>query len=193
MESGAATASENAWPTWASGLFTAPKATPGHRLPRNPSTVSVARRPSTFHADVIGRRADARTVRDGTETPSGEFGYTMPAHRVREIARLAIRHGGDIDGALRAAGMPPPSLGRQYPRITKKTTTAVIQYLWRTTNDELLGAGPKPVPLGTLRLLAFALCSAPNLARALGRLGECRSALPGIPAVFTSSSDGATP
>jgi AraC-like DNA-binding protein len=192
MKSGAATASESAWPTWASGLFTAPKATPGHRVARNPSIASVSRRPSTFHADVIGRRSVARTLRDGTETPSGEFGYTMPAHRVREIARLAIRHGWDIEGALRAAGMPPPSLGRQYPRITKKTTTAVLQYLWRTTNDELLGAGPKPVPLGTFRLLAFALCSAPNLSTALGRFEECRSALPGVPAVFTSSSDGAT-
>src|SRR5258705_4618829 len=192
MSSVAAPASENVWPTWASGLFTAPRATSGHGLPRNPSTVSVSRRPSTFHADVIGRRAVARTLRDGTETRSGEFGYTMPAHRVREIARLAIRHGWDIEGALRAASMPPPSLGRQYPQITKKTTTAVLQYLWRTTNDELLGAGPKPVPLGTFRLLAFALCSASNLSTALGRFDECRSALPGIPAVFTSSSDGAT-
>ena len=192
MKPGTAPASLNAWPTWANGLFTTPKTTPGHRLRRNPSTVSVSCGPSAFHADVIGRRAAARTLREGTETPSGEFGYTMPAHRVREIARLAMRHGWDIEGALRAAGMPPPSLGRQYPRITKKTTTAVIQYLWRTTNDELLGAGPKPVPLGTLRLLAYALCSAPNLATALGRLAECRSALPGIPAVSMSSSDGAT-
>src|SRR5882762_10078940 len=181
MKSFAAPASEDAWPTWASGLFTAPRATSGHHLRRNPSTVSVSRRPSTFHADVIGRRAVARTLRDG-ETPSGEFGYTMPAHRVREVARLAIRHGWDIEGALRAAGMPPPSLGQQYPRITKKTTIAVLQHLWRTTNDELLGLGPKPVPLGTFRLLAFALCSAPNLATALERLGECRSALPGVPA-----------
>src|SRR5260370_24380020 len=55
-----------------------------------------------------------------------------------------------------------------------------------------MGLGPKPVPLGTFRLLAFALCSAPNLATALERFGECRSALPGIPAVFVSSSDGAT-
>src|ERR1700704_5405317 len=133
MKSAAAAASENAWPTWANGLFTAPK---GHRLRCNPSTVLVSRRPSTFHADMIGRHAVARTLHEGTETPSGEFGYTMPAHRVREIARLAIRHGWDIDGALRAVGMPPPSLGRQYPRITKTTTTAVIQYLWRTTNDQ---------------------------------------------------------
>jgi AraC-like DNA-binding protein len=189
MRSVAAPASEDARPTWANGLFTAPK---GHRLRRNPSGLSVSRRPSTFHADVIGRHAVARTLHEGTETLSAEFGYTMPAHRVREIARLAIRRGWDIEGALRAAGMPPPSLGHQYPRITGKTTTAILQHLLRTTNDELLGLGPKPVPVGTFRLLAFALCSAPNLATALERLGECRSALPGIPAVFVSSSDGAT-
>src|SRR5258705_1929582 len=192
MKSAAAPASENTWPTPASGLLTAPRATPGHRLRRNPSAVSVSRRPSTFHADMIGRRAVARTPHEGTETPSLEFGYTMPAHRVREIARLAIRHGWDIEGALRAVGMPPPSPGLQYPRITRTATTAVLQHLWRTTNDELMGLGPKPVPLGTFRLLAFALCSAPNLSTALARFGECRSALPGIPAVFASSSDGAT-
>src|SRR5258708_6188940 len=160
MNSVAAPASEYARPTWASGVLTAPRATPGHRLRRNPSAVSVSRRPSTFHADIIGRRAIAQALHEGTETPSLEFGYTMPAHRVREIARLAIRHGWDIEGALRAAGMPPPSLGRQDPRVTKKTTTTVIQELWGTTNDQLLGAGPKPVPLGTLPPYPLALCSA---------------------------------
>jgi AraC-like DNA-binding protein len=192
MESGAAPASVNAWPTWASGLFTTPKATPGHHLRRNPSAVSVSRGPSAFHADAIGRRAFGRIPSEGAEAPGDEFGYSMPAHRVREIARLAIRHGWDIEGALRAVGMPPPSLGQRYPRITRKTTTAVLQHLWRTTNDELLGTGPKPLPLGTFRLVAFALCSAPNLSTALERFGECRSALPGVPAVVASSSDGAT-
>src|SRR5258708_9453732 len=125
MKSGAAPASENARPTWASGLFTAPKATPGHRLRRNPSAVSVSRRPSTFHADVIGRHAVARTLHEGTETLSAEFGYTMPAHRVREIARLAIRRGWDIEGALRAAGVPPPSVRLPYPPSSWETTTAI--------------------------------------------------------------------
>src|SRR3981189_873619 len=121
MTSGAAPAAESAWPTWASGLFTAPKAAPGHRLRRNPSTVSVSHRPSTFHADVIGRRAVARTLREATETLGGEFGYTMPAHRVREIARLAMRHGWDIEGARRAAGIPPSAPGQHTVQITGKT------------------------------------------------------------------------
>ena len=145
-----------------------------------------------FHADVTGGRAVTGPLRDDMETLGAEFGYTMPAHRVREIARLAMRHGWDIDGACRAAGMAPPAPGQHTGQITRKSATAVLQHLWRSTNDELLGVGPKPVPLGTFRLLAFVLCSAPTLSTALGRFEECRSALPGVPAVDVASGDGAT-
>jgi AraC-like DNA-binding protein len=145
-----------------------------------------------FHADITGRRAVVGTLRDAMEPLDAEFGYTLPMHRMREIARLALRHGWDIDGACRAAGMPAPAPGQHAAQITSKTATAVFQYLWRSTNDELLGVGPKPVPLGTFRLLAFALCSAPTLSSALVRFEECRCALPGLPAVGVSSGDGAT-
>jgi AraC-like DNA-binding protein len=145
-----------------------------------------------FHADITGGRAVVATRRDGTESLGGEFGYTMPAHRVREIARLAMRRGWDIDGARRAAGIPPSAPGQHTVQITRKTATAVLQHLWLSTNDELLGVGPQPVPLGTFRLLAFALCSAPTLSTALRRLDACRSALPGVPALSVSSGDGAT-
>src|SRR5882762_6227290 len=64
--------SADARPTWASG----------------PSTVPASRRPSMFHADVTGGRAVTGPLRDDMETLGVEFGYTMPAHRVREIARL---------------------------------------------------------------------------------------------------------
>jgi AraC-like DNA-binding protein len=144
-----------------------------------------------FQADVTGGRAEVGTLRDATEPLDGQVGYTLPAHRMREIARLAVRHGWDIDGARRAAGMPAPAPGQHTAQITSKTATAVFQHLWRSTNDELLGVGPKPVPLGTFRLLAFALCSAPTLSTALVRFEECRCALPGLPAVGVSSGGGA--
>jgi AraC-like DNA-binding protein len=129
-------------------------------------------------------------LRDSVHTLDHEFGYTLPAHRIREIARLALRHGWDIAAARRAAGLPVP--GQHSEQITSKTATAIFQHLWASTNDELFGVGPKPVPLGTFRLLAFALCSAPTLSAAVRRYDQCRSALPGVPPVEVSSSQGTT-
>jgi AraC-like DNA-binding protein len=154
--------------------------------------VSASRRPSLFHTDITGGRAMAATLANDIQTPDGEFGYVMPAHRIREIARLAIRCGWDLDGARRAAGMPAPTPGQPTALITRTTATMVLQHLWASTNDELLGVGPKPVPLGTFRLLAFALCSAPTLATALERFEQCRPALPGVPAVNLTTAQGTT-
>ena len=107
--------SVDARPTWASAPLATPKVIPGHRLRLGPSTVPVSRRPSMFHADATGGRAVTGTLRDGMETLGAEFGYTLPAHRVREIARLAMRHGWDIDGARRefsaALERSPESIG----------------------------------------------------------------------------------
>jgi AraC-like DNA-binding protein len=152
--------------------------------------VPVSLRPSRFHADVTGGRAVWAPLRDSVHTLDHEFGYTLPAHRIREIARLALRHGWDINAARRAAGLPVP--GQHSEQITSKTATAIFQHLWASTNDELFGVGPKPVPLGTFRLLAFALCSAPTLSAAVRRYDQCRSALPGVPPVEVSSSQGTT-
>src|SRR5258708_40278362 len=97
--------------------------TPGHRVRRGPSAVPVSRRPSMFRADVTGGRAVVGTLRDGMETLEGEFAYTLPAHRMREIARLALRRGWDIDGARRAAGNAAPAPRQPPAPISGKKAT----------------------------------------------------------------------
>jgi hypothetical protein len=98
-----------------------------------------------FRGDVTGGRAVVGTLRDGMETLEGEFAYTLPAHRMREIARLALRHGWDIDGARRAAGMPAPAPEQHTAQITSKTATGVFQRLWRSSRHRSPSPhGPQP-------------------------------------------------
>jgi AraC-like DNA-binding protein len=75
--------------------------------------------------------------------------------------------------------------------VTGENLAALIQELWQATNDDLMGLGPHPVPRGAIRVLAFALRSATNLAAALKRFEEFGPAFPGLPQAHISISDDA--
>jgi hypothetical protein len=51
----------------------------------------------------------------------------------------------------------------------------VMRQLWRSTGDELLRLGPRPVPARTFRMIALALIHASDLRTVLGRLVEFAS------------------
>src|SRR6266404_4535519 len=109
----------------------------------------------------------------GAEMASSDPDLSLSIHRVEDFGRLGIRQGWDIRGSLRRAGMACEGLGRSESLIvTRENLAALVQELWRATNDDLIGLGPHPVPRGAIRVLAFALRSAPNLAAALKRFEE---------------------
>jgi len=119
-------------------------------------------------------------------TQSVAGGYTVPAHRVREFARLSARHGWDARAALAAAGITPTSLNQPCPDVTLEKAVAVLRHLWLDTVDEFLGLGPRPVCRHTLRVLALAVCSAPTLRDALDRAEQFMPVFPGIPLISVS-------
>ncbi|MFI6867624.1 AraC family transcriptional regulator [Nocardia sp. NPDC050406] len=106
---------------------------------------------------------------------------TLPIQRVRAIVELAERRGWDVAGMLAEAGISPELLAEGRSRVTTAQAVEMVQRLWRTTDDELLGLGLHPMPRGTLRLLCFGLVGASTLGGAIRRFESFRRSLPGLP------------
>ncbi|TSD95987.1 AraC family transcriptional regulator [Skermania sp. ID1734] len=108
-------------------------------------------------------------------------GYTLPITRVQALLDVAARRGWDVASMMDEAGISLDLLAQGRARVTLEQITSLFNRLWRTTDDELLGFGLRPVPLGTFRLLCFGLISAPTLRAAIQRAKTFHRSLPGLP------------
>jgi AraC-like DNA-binding protein len=97
-------------------------------------------------------------------------GAGVAVHFVRSA--LATSGPDDVRRALREARLTPAAVRRDDERVGCDEAIALLRSLWRLTGDELLGLGPRPVPLGTFRMIALGLIHAPDLRTALERLVE---------------------
>lgn len=91
---------------------------------------------------------------------------------------------------LRSAGISADLLPEGRSRVTAEQLSALFKQLWRATDDELLGFGIRPVPLGTFRLLCVAVLSATNLENAIARFDDFGRAAPGVPPVGVDVENG---
>jgi AraC-like DNA-binding protein len=80
---------------------------------------------------------------------------------------LAAGEAADVRRVLREVGVDAGAA-----RVDCDRAVALVRSLWRLTGDELLGLGPRPIPLGTVRLIALAVVHAPDLRTALDRVVE---------------------
>ncbi len=113
--------------------------------------------------------------------PATSTDFTLPIGRVHAIVELARRRGWDTEELLAEAAIAPELLTQGRARVTVGQTVHMVQQLWRSTDDELLGLGRRPMPRGTFRLVCFALLGARDIAAALHRFRLCQKALPGFP------------
>jgi len=139
--------------------------------------------------DAPSRRPSAapRTTRE-----SMPGGYTVPAHRVREFARLSVRHGWDARTVLTTVGITSLSLTQPCPSVTLEKSVAVLRYLWLVTDDEFLRLGPRRVCRDTLRALALAICTASTLREALDRVERFTPVFGGLPVISVSTESDLT-
>ena len=98
--------------------------------------------------------------------------HTVAIQFVRSAMETAELHGLDFRPALREARLTPELIGRDGTRVTPEQAIRVVQALWDATDDELLGAGPRPIPRGTFRMISLGLIHAPDLRTALVRFVE---------------------
>ncbi len=96
----------------------------------------------------------------------------MSVHFIVAALELAQANGHEPGRALEIADIKPELIDEPAARVTETQAARLIQALWDASDDELVGAGPKPVPRGTFRMIALAVLSARDLAGALHRLVE---------------------
>lgn len=119
---------------------------------------------------------------------------TVPIEVVTTVTHLAESRGWDVADLLQRAGISPLLLTAERARITMDQLVALVQQVWRVTDDEMFGIGRHGIPRGTFRLLCYALLGASDLRSALDRLGGFLRAIPAIPlAVVHEDDDGGRP
>jgi hypothetical protein len=124
------------------------------------------------------------------ERSVAHVGYTIPIERVQALAGLAVQRGWDFGELLSCAGISPLS-GEGRLRVSPEQVSFLVTTLLRDTHDELLGLGVGPVPVGTFRMLGYAILGATDLRHALARFQQCKHAVSGIPPVHVNT-DGPT-
>lgn len=133
------------------------------------------------------RRAEAET-RTGSQMPQ----RTMPVRFLRAAASTAARRDVALEDWLQSLGIEPTLLIADRSRITVEQATRLIRELWRLTDDELAGLGPKPVPRGTFRLLGLAVLGAGDLGTVLERFEEFSHVIPGLPQIRMETDEAST-
>lgn len=99
-------------------------------------------------------------------------GRTVAIQFVHAALDLARAGGYDAREALEIAAIPAELVSADAARVTEAQAARLVQALWDISDDELVGAGPKPVPRGTFRMMTLGLIHSPTLGDALRRLAE---------------------
>ncbi|MFC4376869.1 AraC family transcriptional regulator [Nocardia halotolerans] len=113
--------------------------------------------------------------------------HTIPMRFFRATVESMMKRGLDVEQALRGAGLDWRRYAEDRARMTPEQTSGVVRALWKQTDDELLGLGPRPVARGTLRLAGLTVIHTRDLRTALARMLEMATVATGIR--WTQSSD----
>lgn len=116
---------------------------------------------------------------------------TVPTHLVQRLIRNAERQGHDVSALLRSAGISPDVVRSGRARVTLDQLSDLTRSYWTATGDELFGAGPH-VPLGSFRLVARSMFTAPDLRTMLIRMDQASRVLTTLPRI-EAALEGDTP
>jgi AraC-like DNA-binding protein len=97
---------------------------------------------------------------------------TVAIQFIHAAIESARSHGLDLSDALRDAQITAELLSQDSTRVTPAQANRLIQAMWVATDDELFGAGPRPVPRGTFKMMTLGLIHAPDLKTAIHRYVE---------------------
>ena len=118
---------------------------------------------------------------------------TFAGEPVAEALRLLRDRGVDVKGLLRETRLPTDLLRIEAaPRVSADGLNLLLRCLWRETGDEFFGLGTHAVPLGTFRLMAYAMHGAPTLRAQLDRFVELGGAVPAYPPLVVERQETRT-
>jgi len=110
--------------------------------------------------------------REGRVTFASVNKVSISADFVRNaIARLPLEQA-VIDGHLHASKIPLSLLNEQQARVSLQQYAELITRLMVETNDELIGLGNEPIPLGAVSALSHWMLGADNMEQAIKRFAH---------------------
>lgn len=116
---------------------------------------------------------------------------TVPTHLLQRLLRVVERRGYEIGPLLRSAGIREDVAYDARARVTLDQLSDMTRALWAVTGDELFGVGPA-VPIGSFRLVARSMLTAPDLRTMLIRMDQASRVLTTLPRL-EAVLDGPTP
>lgn len=119
-------------------------------------------------------------------------GRTFPVRFLRATFAAAERRGVRLDEWMGHLDINPALLSDERSRITVHQASQLIRDLWRAGDDELLGLGPEPAPLGTFALLAQTVIGAPDLKVVLDRMSQFCRVIPAFPGLTVTTGPDTT-
>ena len=107
---------------------------------------------------------------------------TVPTHLVQRPLLNANRQGLDLGALLRSARIPDDVAYTPRARVTLNQLSGLTRSIWAETDDDLFGVGPN-LPLGSFRLVAPRIFSAPDLRSMLIRMDQATRVLTATPRI----------
>ncbi len=113
----------------------------------------------------LSNRATARfaTIERLVETTH----HTIAVGHISQITQGALRRGVDLRRVLARANVPSHLLQTPLARVTQQQFAQILRELRRATQDDFLGLGSKPVPLGTFEQVCRLALLAPTVGQAM--------------------------
>ncbi|RJQ81981.1 AraC family transcriptional regulator [Pseudonocardiaceae bacterium YIM PH 21723] len=107
--------------------------------------------------------------------------HRIPHSFVMALIEMAYQNNLDFDAVLVRSGISPMDLVEGDMRVTEDQAIRIYNAAREVTGDDLIGFGVAPVPLGTLRLICYAISSVTTVQGAVDRISDFLRCIPGIP------------
>ncbi len=95
--------------------------------------------------------------------------FSIPHHYVLAALRGPQQKGLDVQGLLVRSGILEDVLHQPMSRVSAQQYTRLIQNIWHEMEDEYMGLGQKPSPVGSFAMMCHAVIHCPNLEKAFKR------------------------
>jgi AraC-like DNA-binding protein len=115
--------------------------------------------------------------------------FTISYHHVNAVLRGPREHGLDISRLLKKSNIIKDILHEPMSRVTNTQYSDLVKNIWLEMNDEYMGLGKAPSPLGSFAMMCHAVIHCPNLEKAFNRAYRFYGLFLHIPK-FTLTIDG---
>lgn len=95
--------------------------------------------------------------------------FSVPYHYVKAALRGPIQMGLDVPLLLERSGILQDVLHEPMSRVTARQYAALVKNIWLETQDEYMGLGQEPSPLGSFAMMCHAVIHCPTLEKAFRR------------------------